>query len=460
MNLSEAYERLAGEVKGDILFPGEAEYEEGRRIWNTRLSCYPAMIIRCVDKDDVSACVRYFSSEEVEFSVKGGGHSFAGNGLSQGNPLIDLSRMRGIGLNLEEEKACIQPGVKWGEVYKRCIEHGRTVAGGTVSGVGVSGYTLGGGTGYLARPYGLAIDNLLSAEVVTATGETVTASEGENADLFWALRGGSGNFGIVTEFTCRLHRVPRYIYAGQVMYPLSQMENALGKYREVMGTAPDGFTCYACAMRVPSIPVFPKNQHGKTVLCFVFAHIGDQKLGERIARELRETGPAMMDTSGPHAYIDVQKAFDAGCPDGKRWYSKSTYLEDLTDDAIHQFASHVRNIPGAFSLAYLEPLGGAIRNKEPDATAFPHRSANYSFNILAGWSGPGEDRQVMSWADSLHEAMTPSPARGVYVNLLSENEADRIPHAYAENYAKLRAIKRAWDPQNIFCQTYNIKPAD
>lgn len=460
MNLSEAYEHLTREVAGKILLPGEPEYEESRLIWNTRLSSHPALIIRCVGVADVAACVRYFASEEIEFSVKAGGHSFAGNSMSEGNPVIDLSLLKRIDLDLEGDRARVQPGVKWGEVYQRCIVHERTITGGTVSGVGVSGYTLGGGTGYLARPFGLAIDNLLSLEVVTAEGEIIRADEAEHPDLFWALRGGSGNFGIVTEFEYKLQAVPQYVYAGQVMYPHEDFSKALGIYREVMREAPDGFTCYACAMRVPPIPAFPANQHGRTALCFVFAHIGNQMIGERVSRPLRAIGQAILDTSGSHGYIDVQKAFDSGCPAGQRWYSKSSYLNGLTDAAIGAFTDQVREIPGEYSLAYLEPLGGAISNASPQATAFPHRDASYSFNILAGWSDPDDDSMVMDWADAFKQAMLPHSADGVYVNLLSENESHRIPAAYASNFARLRQLKREWDPGNVFSKTYNIKPAD
>ena len=459
MDLSEAYERLTGEVRGKVLLPGEPEYEDARRIWNTRLWSHPALIISCEDAHDVAACVRYFAEEGIEFSVKGGGHSFAGNGLSAGNPMIDLSGMKRMELNLEDDRAYIQPGVKWGEVYARCIEHEKAITGGTVSAVGVSGYTLGGGTGYLARPFGLAIDNLRSVEVVTARGEILRASEEENADLFWALRGGSGNFGIVTRFGFRLQPVTRYIYAGQVMYPHSHMEQALNRYREVMREAPDGFTCYACAMRVPPIPVFPSSQHGETAICFVFAHIGSQKTGERIAKGLRDLGQTMMDTSGPHAFVDVQKAFDAGCPSGNRWYSKSRYIKELPEEVISIFADQTRKIPGAFSLAYLEPLGGAISRIDPEATAFPHRDASYSFNILAGWSDADEDNKVMNWANTFQEALAPYSSNGVYVNMLSENEAERIPAAYGSNYEKLAKLKREWDPRNVFNKTYNIVPA-
>ncbi len=456
MNLSEAYEVLSKRVAGEVLLPGDPDYEAGRKIWNTRLSGHPSLVIRCRGAADVAACVKYFGREGVSFSVKGGGHSFAGNGIETGIPLIDLSLMKQIEVDADERLARLEPGLTWGEAYKQAMEHGLTLTGGTVSGVGISGYTLGGGTGYLARPYGLAIDNLHSVEVVTPMGDIVVASELENADLFWALRGGSGNFGIVTAFTFHLHSITTNIYAGQVMYPHEMAGEALRVYREVMETAPDGFTCYPCGMKIPPVDAFPAEQHGKPALCFVFAHIGNQKVGRLTAEPLREIATPIMDTSGPQPYLSVQQAFDAGCPDGQRWYSRSNYLNGLSDELIAKFVKGTANIPGDFSLAYIEPLGGAVSEVDSTATAFPHRQVAYSFNILAGWSDPDADEDVMSWARSFQKSMDSKAGNGVYVNLLSEDESTRHAQAYGGNLQRLRDLKKKWDPMNVFKRGYSI----
>lgn len=456
MNLSEAYERLSRTVTGAVLLPGDPDYEAGRRIWNNRLSGHPSLVIRCKDAEDVATSVKYFAGEGVVFSVKGGGHSFAGNGIETGIPLIDLSLMKRIEVDAEGRRGWIQPGVTWEEAYERGMDHGLTFTGGTVSSVGVSGYTLGGGTGYLARPYGLAIDNLHSVEVVTALGDIITASELENPDLFWALRGGSGNFGIVTSFEFGMHPVTQHLFAGQVMYPYERAREAMQAYRDTMENAPDGFTCYACGLTVPPIDVFPAEQQGETAICFVFAHIGDQQVGRSASERLRRVGDAFLDTSGPQPYLGVQRAFDAGCPYGQRWYSRSNFLRNLADHEIGIFIDGIKRIPGEFSLAYIEPLGGAISKVDVTATAFPHRNAPYSFNILAGWSDSDADNTVMSWARAFQKSMDSKSGNGVYVNLLSEDERSRHASAYGSNLQRLRDLKRKWDPFNIFSRSYSI----
>ena len=458
MNLSEAYDQLSRTVKGQVLLPGDPDYEAGRRIWNTRLKGHPSLVIRCLDTADVVACIRYFSREGVGFSVKGGGHGFAGSAIETGVPMIDLSLMKRIEVDAEGRRGNVEPGVTWGEAYERAMEHKLTFTGGTVSSVGVAGFTLGGGSGYLARPFGLAVDNLLSAEIVTALGDVVTASDFENPDLFWAIRGGSGNFGIVTNFEFKLHDISENIFAGQVIYSYEQAEAAMLAYRETMELAPDGFTCYACGITIPPLEVFPSVQHGKSAICFVFAHIGNQQVGRKTAEALRKVGPSILDTSGPQPYLEVQKAFDAGCPYGQRWYSKSNYLEGLPDEVIGKFLRGIKSIPGEFTIAYLEPLGGAVGQVDSTATAFPHRSAPYSFNILAGWSDPEADDEVMTWARSFQKSMDSKAGNGVYVNLLSDDERSRQSRAYGTNLQRLRELKHKWDPFNLFKRTYTIPP--
>lgn len=459
MNLSEAYEHLQPRLAGTLILPGEFEYEQSRETWNTRVGGHPSLVVRAESAKDVAVAVEYFSEGEIPFTVKSGGHCFAGKGVSEGHPLIDLSGLNQIEINQADKRAYIDPGAKWGEIYERTIEAGLAISGGTVSSVGVSGFTLGGGSGYLSRMYGLAVDNVLSMEVVTAKGEIVQASESDNADLFWALRGGSGNFGIVTKFEFRLHEMPPYLYAGQIIYPYESARKAFHTYLEVMSDAPDGFTCYPCMFTVPPLPAFPEALHGKSAFCYVYAHIGDQQEGARTAKPLREVGDPILDTSGPHSFMDVHRAFDAGTPPGCRWYSKGHYLSELPKKAIDIFVDYTEAIPGALSMAYIDCIGGAVRRVAEDATAFPHRGVDFGFHILAGWTDEEEDPEVMEWARDFQAQMAPYSVGGSYVNGLSEDDGDKIPSAYGSNYPRLRQVKSKWDPGNVFCSNHNILPA-
>jgi FAD/FMN-containing dehydrogenase len=459
MNLSEAYEHLQPQLEGTLILPGEFEYEPSRETWNTRVGSHPSLVVGVKTSRDVAVAVKYFSEGDIPFTVKSGGHCFAGKGVREGHPLIDLSGLNRIEINRTDKRAFIGPGARWGEIYLRIIEEGLAITGGTVSSVGVSGFTLGGGSGYLSRKYGLAVDNVLSMEVVTAQGEIVHASESENADLFWALRGGSGNFGIVIKFEFKLHDMPPYMYAGQIIYPYECAGKAFKTYRKVMSDAPDGFTCYPCMFTIPPLPAFPESLHGKSAFCYVYGHIGDQKEGARTAKPLREVGEPILDTSGPQTFLDVHRAFDAGTPPGYRWYSKGHYLSDLPDEAIETFIACTANIPGALSMAYIDCVGGAVRKVDLEATAFPHRGVDFGFHIMAGWTEPDDDQQVMDWARDFLDQMAPYSAGGSYVNGLSEDDGDKIPSAYGCNYERLRQIKRKWDPKNVFCSNHNILPA-
>ena len=418
MNLSEAYEHLQPQLTGTLILPGEFEYEQSRETWNTRVGSHPSLVVRAESVNDVAVAVAYFSEGEIPFTVKSGGHCFAGKGVSEGHPLIDLSGLNRIEINRTDRRALIGPGARWGEIYARTIEEGLAITGGTVSSVGVSGFTLGGGSGYLSRKHGLAVDNVLSMEVVTAKGAIVQANDSENTDLFWALRGGSGNFGIVTKFEFKLHEMPPYMYAGQIIYPYECARKALKTYREVMSEAPDGFTCYPCMFTIPPLPAFPESLHGNSAFCYVFGHIGDQAEGARTAKPLREVAEPVLDTSGPQSFLDVHRAFDAGTPPGCRWYSKGHYLSEFPDEAIDVFVACTKKIPGALSMAYVDCIGGAVRRVAEEETAFPHRGVDFGFHIMAGWTDPEQDREVMEWARDFQAQMAPYTVGGTYVNRL------------------------------------------
>ncbi|MEX0331191.1 MAG: FAD-binding oxidoreductase [Puniceicoccaceae bacterium] len=458
MKTGNSYEALGNQLTGRLIEAGDPSFEDIRSIWNSRLAKIPAAIVQCANAADVAVTVQFANAHGLRLAVRGGGHSYAGLGTADDCLLLDFSGMKGIEIDPSTRTATVQPGVLWGEFYEATLPHGLLPVGGTVSSVGVAGFTLGGGSGWLTRKHGLALDNLLSVEAVTANGEILTASETENPDLFWGIRGSAGNLAIVTRFEFQLHRVPAEIFAGQVIYPMELAGKAMQVYREVMLSAPEAFTCYPATFRIPPIEAFPAELHGQVVFDFILAHIGDVSEGETIAGPLREMGTPIMDLCAPQPLANHLKVFDAGTPPGQRWYSRSHYLSELSDDAVAVFLKHSAKMQGAFTFAYFEWLGGAVGRVDPGATAFPHRKAPCDYHILAGWPGEEEDTAVMQWVRDFHQDMAQFSNGGVYVNLLGEDEGARVREAYGSNYDRLVELKQRWDPENRLQNNQNIRP--
>lgn len=452
-------ERLAETVSGAVLEPGDDGYEEARRVWNGRFDRRPAVIVRCAGADDVAAAIEFARARGLSLAVKGGGHDYAGNSACEDGLLVDLSPMQEVRIDAGARRAFVEPGVTWRAFDGEAQASGLATTGGACSTAGVAGVALGGGSGHLVRRFGLTLDNLLAAEVVTADGRRVRADEEENPDLFWGLRGGGGNFGVVTRFEFRLHEVGPQVLAGQIVLPLEAAADALRAYRGVMADAPDELQCYAFLLRVPPLEAFPEEQHGKVALDLIPCWSGPLEEGEAALRPLRELGDPILDAVEPLPYAVLQKSFDDGLPKGQRYYSRAHYLDALPDAAIDTLVAHAGGLRGAFSTAYLEPMGGAVGRVDPGATAFPHRGAAYGFHLLAGWTEPGEDAGHMAWAREFHEAMAPHAAGGVYVNLLGDDEQERVAAAYGDNFGRLAELKRAWDPENVFRGNHNIEPA-
>ena len=450
---------LRDAVRGPVLAPGDDGYDAARTVWNARLASRPAAVAQCTGTADVMAAVDIARENDLSLSVKGGGHSYAGQSAAEDALMIDLSRMMGVRVDPDTKTARVQPGATWGDFDHEAQAFGLATTGATVSTVGVAGCTLGGGTGHLARKFGLSLDTLRSADVVTADGTLVRASDEENADLFWGLRGGGGNFGVVTSFEFQLHEVGPEVLAGQILHPMTDAAEGLRVYREFMAGAPDALQAYAFFVHAPPIPAVPEAYHGQTVLDFVVTYAGDQATGEEVLRPLREFGDPILDGVRPQPYTTLQQTFDEGVPKGQRWYSKAHYLDALSDAAIDTVVEHVDPLPGPFSMVYVEPMGGAISRVAPTATAFPHREAACGFHILTGWPDPDQDAEIMNWTREFHAAMSPYTNGGVYVNLLGADEADRIPAAYGPNHDRLARLKTEYDPENLFRETHNVEPA-
>ena len=443
---------------GHTLNPNGEAFQEAHAIWNARLQKHPDIIAQCLTAQDVAEAVRFARGSDARLSVKAGGHSYAGTSVRDGGLLIDLAQMRSIFIDSAHRTATIEPGVTGEMLDTEAQQYGLATPTPTVSSVGVIGAALGGGGGYLTRKHGLTLDNMISVEVVTADGEILTVSQHSYPELFWALRGGGGNFGIVTSMTLRLHHVGPEVLAGQVIYPFDDATRLLREVRDFIDEAPDEFQCYPFCFRVPPIDLFPEEHHGQPVLDLVMYH--EDATAADFVRPLRHLADnPILDLVGPSTYVDVQKSFDANLPKGNRYLSKAHDLAELSDDAIDVMVEHVPHMAGAFTAAYFDPVGGAAGRVGISDTAYAGRNANYGFHIIAGWQDSIEDDSVIDWANEFHTAMSPYATGGVYVNLIGDDEMDRIPAAYGPNYPRLVKIKRQWDPTNLFSSNYNIDPA-
>ncbi len=449
--------KLADKIHGQVLEPADRDFDEARSISNGRFDRRPDIIVRCRDADDVRASVDFARQERLTLSVRGGGHSYAGNTVSDGGLLIDLSLMKAIRVDAESRTATVQPGVTCGELDHATQAHGLATPGPTVSSVGVAGAALGGGSGYLSRKYGLALDNLLSVDVVTADGRQLRASEHQHPDLFWAMRGAGPNFGVATSLQFRLHEVGPEVLTGQIIYPFDNGDELLRFFRGFIADAPEGFQCYPFMIRIPPIEPFPERFHGHPALDFVLYHLDPRAID--YVQPLRDLGEPILDIVGPATYESLQKSFDTGLPRGRRYYSRGHYLNELSDASIDTITTHTPGMQGGLTAVYLEPLGGAIGRVDSAATSFGERNARYSFHILAGWVEAADDDSVMAWAETFHAAMVPNATGGVYVNLLGDDEEDRVPAAYGENYRRLIELKTAWDSDNLFRMNHNIPPS-
>jgi FAD/FMN-containing dehydrogenase len=450
---------LARALRGKLLTPGDDGFAASSHVWNARFLRSPALVVRCAGDEDVAASVRFARDEGMELSVKGGGHDYAGNTVGEGSLLIDLSLMDGVQVDAGAGRAVVGPGARWGAVDGATTPHGLATPGGTVSTVGVSGLALGGGSGWLTRKHGLVVDNIRGVTVVTAEGEAVRADPSRNPDLFWAIRGGGGNFGVVTSFDFALHPIPPEILAGQIFHTADRAGELLRAYRAVFRDAPDELMCYPFLLRIPPVEPFPEKHHGVLALDFVVAWLGDPEKGEAHLNAFLRLGEPFLELVGRQSYASLQQAFDAGMGPGTRWYSRSLQLDELSDAAIEALVDGLDPFPGDFTVVYLGPGGGAAGRVAPDETAYPHRASAHELHIFPGWADPARDEEVMSWADRLFDAMAPHGNGGVYVNLLGDGEADRIREAYGPNLARLRELKRKWDPENLFRGNHNILPA-
>jgi FAD/FMN-containing dehydrogenase len=451
-------DRLRERVRGQVATRGEPGYDEARRIWNGMIDRYPKVVVRCTGPADVVEAVHLAREQRLLLTVKGGGHSFAGLSVGDGGLLIDLSPMRGVRVDRAAMTATVQGGATWADVDHETQAHGLATTGGVVSSTGVGGLTLGGGKGWLGRKHGLALDNLVGVDLVTADGRLVHASADERPDLFWGLRGGGGNFGVVTSFEFRLHPLGPEVLSGAIFHPLAAAADGLRFYREFTAQAPDELSCYAIFAPLPPADEVPVELQGTPGFVLAACYAGDQDEGERALAPLRAFGQPLLDAIAPLPYTALQQSFDAVAPAGGRYYTKAHYLDALTDEAIDTIVAGATRMPGEMAQLGIEPMGGAIGRVPVDATAFSHRDAAFSIGIWPGWTDPADDEDRIAWARELHAALAPHATGGVYVNYLDGDEASRVPAAYGPHHARLVELKEAWDPDNLFRMNQNIHP--
>lgn len=441
-------ERLARLVKGPVLGAGDPAYEESRRVFNAMIDRRPAAIVRCSCAEDVAHSVTVAREYDLPLSVKGGGHSVAGNAVCDGGLMLDMSAMKAISVDAQREVAVAEAGLTLGEFDAATTRHGLATTLGVVSMTGIAGLTLGGGIGWLNGKHGLACDNVLSMKVVTADGQLRAVNVGQHQDLFWALRGGGGNFGVVVSFTYRLHPVDT-VLAGPISYPPQRTADALRLYHQVAAGAPDALATSASVAR---------GADGQPSVSVVVCWSGPVAEGERVLRPLRQFGPPVADDIGLISYRELQSRSDAGFPPGRLHYWKASFLADLPGEAIDTILRFCATAPSPYTEIGLQQITGAASRVARTATAFAHRGRHYDFLILSQWDDPSDSPDNMRWTRELFDAMSPY-FRGVYVNNLGEEGSDRVRDAYGINYDRLAGIKAAYDPDNVFRLNQNIPPA-
>ncbi|HEY5647111.1 MAG TPA: FAD-binding oxidoreductase [Pseudomonadales bacterium] len=444
---------LSEKVRGELIVAGDPGYDAARSIWNGMIDKHPTVIVRCRGVADVIAAVNCAREAGVPLSVKGGGHNVAGKAICDNGLVIDLSLMNAVRVDPAARRARAGAGALWQDFDHEAQAFGLTTTGGVVSSTGVAGLTLGGGIGYLTRTYGLSCDNLMAADVVTADGKLVHASESENPDLLWALRGGGGNFGVVTSLEFALHPVGPMVAAATVFHPIETAAQVLRAYRDYALSAPDQVACYAMVVNAP--PDFPPEQQGKPVLAIVAVCSCAVEEGLALLAPLATWGSPVVSVIDAMPYLTLQQMFNAGNPHGARYYWKTQHLTGLPDDFLATLVRFAADLHGPLSIIGIEPLGGAQGRVAADATAFAHRDVAFSLGIWTGWTEAAEDEANITWTRAFFDAVRPYGA-GVYVNYMGTDESDRIREAYGDNYERLRAIKQRWDPENLFRENHNI----
>jgi FAD/FMN-containing dehydrogenase len=450
-------DELRAQVRGEVITPEDEGYEEARKVYNAMIDRRPAVVVRVANAGDVMAAVILARENGLDLSVRGGGHSVPGFGTNDGGVVIDFSRMRGVRVDPAAGTARAEAGVTWGDFNAATHAFGLATTGGIISTTGIAGLTLGGGIGYLTRGFGLSLDNLISADVVTADGRFLQASERENEDLFWALRGGGGNFGVATSLEYRLHPV-KDIYGGPMFFELSEVTSVLEFFRGYIADAPEQMGAFPAFQIAPPLPFIPEDRHGDTFIAMVACWAGPIEEGEAALKPFHDAAPVVAEHVGPMPYPALNGAFDGLVPPGLQHYWKAAFVKELTDEAIAAHATHGPEVPVVNSTMHIYPINGAAGRVPSDATAFAHRDANFAMVIAGMWPEPSQNEANTAWVRDYYAAIAPHSEEGGYVNFMAGDDQGRIRANYGGNFDRLVGIKRTYDPDNLFHLNQNIAP--
>jgi FAD/FMN-containing dehydrogenase len=454
---SNAREELQGTIKGIVLGPDNPGYEEARQIWNAMIDRRPAVIVQCADADDVPPVIAFARRNKSEISIRGAGHNIAGNALCDGGVTIDFSKMKNVRVDAAKRRAYVEPGATLADLDEAAQAHGLATPVGINSTTGIAGLTLGGGFGWLTRKYGMTIDNLVSVNMIMADGKKIRASEKENADLFWAIRGGGGNFGVVTQFEFQLFPVGPEIVAGLIVFPFDQAMQVLTKYRQFVNSAPEELNVWVVLRDAPPLPFLPANVHGKKVVVLPIFYSGAVTEAEKFIAPLRAFGDAYGEHIGAQPYVEWQKAFDPLLTPGARNYWKSHNFTELADGALNSIIEFAGKLPSPQCEIFIGLIAGVPNRIAPDAMAYAHRDAKFVLNVHGRWDEAKDDQRGIAWAREFFKTSAPYASAGAYVNFMTEDEGNRVAAAYGSNYGRLLEIKKRYDPENVFHLNQNIR---
>jgi FAD/FMN-containing dehydrogenase len=446
-------------LRGNLIRPGEAGYDEVRKVYNAMIDKRPAFIARCVDAADVIAAVNFGREHNLLIAVRGGGHNGAGLGTCDGGLVIDLSLMKSIRVDSARREVRVEGGCTWGDVDHATYPFGLAVPTGFISTTGVGGLTLGGGVGYLTRRFGLTIDNLLEVDVVLADGRLVTANAEENPDLFWAVRGGGGNFGVVTSFLFRGQPAGPIIYGGPIFWPLEHAATVMRFWRDLILTGPEEINGWFGFHTVPPVEMFPQEHHLKKMAVITWCYTGDLDQAEQVFKTIREVAPTAIDFAGPIPLPTLQSLFDGLYPPGLQWYWNADFVTDLTDEAIDLHLQYANQLPSVHSTMHMYPINHAAQRVGKNDTAWSFRDANFVQVIVGVDPDPANNSRTIAWSKEYWRKMHPYSAGGAYVNMMMDEGQERVMAAYRDNYPRLAQVKAKYDPQNLFRVNQNIKPA-
>jgi FAD/FMN-containing dehydrogenase len=455
---SKAKEELKGTIKGSVLVADDPGYEEARQIWNAMIDRRPAVIVQCVQADDVPPVIKFARKNGLELSIRGAGHNIAGNALCDNGVVIDFSRTKNVRVDAINKRAYVEPGATLANLDEATQAHGLATPVGINSTTGIAGLTLGGGFGWLTRKYGMTIDNLVSVDMITAEGKKIRASENDNPDLFWAIRGGGGNFGVVTQFEFQLFPVGPEIVAGLIVFPFSQAKQVLTKYRQFVASAPEDLNVWVVLRQAPPLPFLQENVHGKEVVVLPIFYSGAVAEAENLIAPLRTFGEAHGEHIGVQPYVAWQKAFDPLLTPGARNYWKSHNFTELADGAVNSIIEFAGKLPSSQCEIFIGLIAGAPNRIAANAMAYAHRDAKFVLNVHGRWDEARDDQKCIAWAREFFKASAPYASAGAYVNFMTAEESDRVAAAYGSNYDRLVKTKRRYDPENVFHLNQNIKP--